>query len=150
MGFYADSGFGRTLSADPEYTERVNVSPTSDMEFVVEDALPLRGDTPAARVSTGANTPWLMATVVFKTGTPPAARSRCRPRSLSFNGTAGGASPAAKTFAVSNTGGGTMDWTASESASWLSVSPGERHERRDGHGDAVDHRARPRAPTRPT
>ena len=53
MGFYADSGFGRTLSADPSYTERVNVSPTSDMEFVAEDALPLRGDTPAARVSTG-------------------------------------------------------------------------------------------------
>ena len=74
MGFYADSGFGRTLSADPSYTERVNVSPTSDMEFVAEDALPLRGDTPAARVSTGANTPWLMATVVFKTGVaaPPA------------------------------------------------------------------------------
>ena len=68
MGFYVDSGFGRTLSADPSYTERVNVSPTSDMEFVVEDALPLRGDTPAARVSTGASTPWLMATVVFKTG----------------------------------------------------------------------------------
>ena len=44
------------------------------MEFVAEDALPLRGDTPAARVSTGSNTPWTMATVVFKSGTvsPPA------------------------------------------------------------------------------
>ena len=91
MGFYADSGFGRTLSADPSYTERVNVSPTSDMEFVAEDALPLRGDTPAARVSTGANTPWTMATVVFKTGgapAPPAALGT--PASLSFNATAGG------------------------------------------------------------
>ena len=74
MGFYADSGFSRTLSADPSYTERVNVSPRHDMEFVIEDALPLRGDTPAARVSTGSNTPWTMATVVFKSGTvsPPA------------------------------------------------------------------------------
>ena len=25
---------------------------------------------------------------------------------------------------MSNTGGGSMDWTASESASWLSVAPG--------------------------
>ena len=74
MGFYADSGSSRTLGADPSYTERVNVSPTSDMEFLVEDALPLRGDTPAARVSTGGGTPWSMATVVFKTGvvSPPA------------------------------------------------------------------------------
>ena len=77
MGFYVDSGFGRTLTADPSYTERVNVSPTSDMEFVAEDALPLRGDTPAARVSTGANTPWPMATVVFKTATHRR-RRRCR------------------------------------------------------------------------
>ena len=46
------------------------------------------------------------------------------PASLSFSGTAGGSSPAAKTFAVSNAGGGSMDWTASESASWMSVSPG--------------------------
>ena len=126
MGFYADSGFDRTLSADPTYTERVNVSPTSDMEFLTEDALPLRGDTPAARVSTGANTPWTMATVVFKTGTPsppsPPALS-VTPASLSFAATQGGSSPAAKTVAVSNTGGGTMNWTAAESASWLSLSP---------------------------
>ena len=123
MGFYADSGFGRTLSADPTYTERVNVSPTSDMEFVAEDALPLRGDTPAARVSTGANTPWTMATVVFNTGVsaPPALATS--PASLSFSGTAGGASPAAKTISVSNAGGGSLNWTASDSASWLSVSP---------------------------
>ena len=46
------------------------------MEFVAEDALPLRGDTPAARVSTGASTPWTMATVVFKTGTCRRRRSR--------------------------------------------------------------------------
>jgi hypothetical protein len=123
MGFYADSGFGRTLAADPTYTERVNVSPTSDMEFVVEDALPLRGDTPAARVSTGASTPWTMATVVFKTGTSSPPALSVSPSSLSFSATAGGSSPAAKTLSVSNGGGGSMDWTASESASWLSVSP---------------------------
>ena len=94
------------------------------MEFVAEDALPLRGDTPAARVSTGASTPWTMATVVFKTGDAPSPPALVgQPASLSFNATAGGSSPAAKTLAVSNSGGGTLSWTASESASWLSVSP---------------------------
>jgi Domain of unknown function (DUF4082)/Concanavalin A-like lectin/glucanases superfamily/Fibronectin type III domain/Viral BACON domain/Bacterial Ig domain len=123
MGFYADSGFSRTLTADPNYTERVNVSPRPDMEFVVEDALPLRGDTPAARVSTGANTPWTMATVVFKSGTVSPPALSVSPSSLAFSATAGGADPAAKTLSVTNAGGGTMNWTASESASWLSVSP---------------------------
>src|SRR5262249_1524221 len=126
MGFYVDSGFSRTLGADPTYTERVNVSPTSDMEFLAEDALPLRGATPAARVTTRGPPPGNMATVVFKTGTPapptPPALS-VTPTSLSFSGTAGGSSPAAKTLAVSNTGGGSMNWTAADNASWLSVSP---------------------------
>ena len=77
LGFYADSGFSRTLSADPELHRACQRFPDApDMEFVAEDALPLRGDTPAARVSTGANTPWTMATVVFKTGGRPR-----RPRS---------------------------------------------------------------------
>jgi Concanavalin A-like lectin/glucanases superfamily/Fibronectin type III domain/Viral BACON domain len=123
LGFYADSGFGRTLAADSSFTERVNVSPTSDMEFLVEDALPLRGDTPAARVSTGGNTPWTMATVVLKSGTPSPPALSVTPGSLSFSATQGGANPAAKTLSVSNAGGGTLNWTASESASWLSISP---------------------------
>jgi hypothetical protein len=123
VGFYADSGFGRTLSADPSYTERVNVSPRNDMEFVTEDALPLRGDTPAARVSTGSNTPWTMATVVFKSGTVSPPALSVSPTSLAFSGTAGGASPAAKTVAVTNTGGGTLDVTASDDAAWLAVTP---------------------------
>jgi hypothetical protein len=123
MGFYLDSGFGRTLTSDPSYTERVNVSPTSDIEFLVEDALPLRADTPAARVSTGASTPWSMATVVFKSGTPTPPSLSVSPTSLSFSGTAGGANPAAKTLSVSNAGGGTLSWTASDSASWLSIAP---------------------------
>ena len=45
------------------------------------------------------------------------------PASLSFTATEGGANPAAKTLSVSNTGGGSMDWTASETATWLSLSP---------------------------
>ncbi len=123
LGFYADSGFGRSLLADPSWTERVNVSPTDDMEFVVEESLPSRGDTPNARVSTSLNTPWSMATVVFKTGAAQPPVLGVSPTSLSFSGTEGGPSPAAKTLDVSNLGGGTLPWTASDDAPWLSVSP---------------------------
>jgi hypothetical protein len=123
MGFYVDSGFGRTLSADPNFTQRVNVSPTSDMEFLAEDATAKSGDTPAARVSTGASTPWTMATVVFKNGAPTPPALAVTPGSLSFGATQGGADPAAKTISVSNAGGGSLNWTASETASWLTISP---------------------------
>jgi hypothetical protein len=42
---------------------------------------------------------------------------------LSFTATQGGASPAAQTFDVTNTGGGTLSFTDTESVSWLSLSP---------------------------
>ena len=45
------------------------------------------------------------------------------PASLSFTATAGGASPAAQTANVSNTGGGTLNWSATDDQTWLSVSP---------------------------
>jgi hypothetical protein len=66
IGFYADSGFGDTLTGDPGYTGRANVSPAGDMELYVEDAPVGQGATPAPSVSTGAATIWEMATVVFK------------------------------------------------------------------------------------
>ena len=42
---------------------------------------------------------------------------------LAFSGTAGGANPAPKTFSISNTGGGTLAWTANDTATWLTLSP---------------------------
>ncbi len=67
LGLYADSGFGDTLAPGTGYTARVNVSPTSDMEFLAEDqVLSSAGATPSASVKTGASTVWLMATIVFK------------------------------------------------------------------------------------
>ena len=66
VGFYADSGFGDTLAADPGYTGRVNVSPAGDIELFAEDSVVGQGATPAPSVSTGAATIWEMATVVFK------------------------------------------------------------------------------------
>lgn len=66
LGFYADSGFGDTLTPGTGFTQRGNVSPQGDMEFLAEDATVGLGATPAAAVGTGTQTVWLMATVVFK------------------------------------------------------------------------------------
>ena len=45
------------------------------------------------------------------------------PTSLSFAATQGGANPATQTVSVSNTGGGTLTWTASDNAAWLTSTP---------------------------
>jgi len=70
IGFYGDSGFGDTLTSGSGWTSRVNVSDTSDTEFLVEDQpQAAAGATPDASVGTGASTVWLMATVVLKAAT---------------------------------------------------------------------------------
>lgn len=66
MGFYVDSGFNDTLTAGSGWTSRVNISKTTNMEFVVEDQLPVLGAKPSATAGTGPNTVWLMSAVVFK------------------------------------------------------------------------------------
>ncbi len=43
--------------------------------------------------------------------------------SLSFSGAAGGANPSAQKASLSNTGSGTLNWTAAVDQSWLTVSP---------------------------
>lgn len=45
------------------------------------------------------------------------------PASLTFSYTTGGSAPAAQSVQVTNTGGGSLAWTATASASWLSVTP---------------------------
>jgi hypothetical protein len=45
------------------------------------------------------------------------------PASLSFTATAGGSNPADKTINITNTGGGTLNFTVSDDAPWLTVSP---------------------------
>ena len=66
IGFYADSGFGDTLSAASGWTSRVNISNAGDMELLAEDQVVGAGAKPNASVTTGANTYWLMSTVVLK------------------------------------------------------------------------------------
>jgi len=45
------------------------------------------------------------------------------PTSLSFTAQQGGGNPIAKTLTISNTGGGTLSWSASPNTTWLAVSP---------------------------
>jgi hypothetical protein len=44
------------------------------------------------------------------------------PSTLAFTATAGGANPASQSISVSNSGGGTLSWTAAKTQSWLSLS----------------------------
>jgi len=55
--------------------------------------------------------------------------------SFSFTANEGGVNPADQTLTITNTGGGTLDWTTSESCSWLSVSPASGSS--TGEGDEV-------------
>jgi hypothetical protein len=67
-----------------------------------------------------------MATPVTCSGSPPPPQPPAlavSKTSLSFSATEGGANPAAQTFDVTNTGGGSLSFTDSEAAPWLSVSP---------------------------
>jgi hypothetical protein len=94
VGFYADSGFGATLAGDPAYTVRTNVSPTNDMEFLVQDrVLTAAGTTANPATGTGANIPWLAATLVFKAA--PVAGGAAQARSAAVAGTRVGADPTA-------------------------------------------------------
>jgi hypothetical protein len=45
------------------------------------------------------------------------------PATLTFDGPQGGANPASQGVQLSNSGGGTLTWTAAPSAAWLSVTP---------------------------
>lgn len=63
------------------------------------------------------------AVPVTLTIAPAPAAIGITPTALTFSGTAGGANPPAQTVTVSNTGGGTLSWTVSDNAAWLTLSP---------------------------
>jgi hypothetical protein len=46
------------------------------------------------------------------------------PTTIAFTAIHGGSNPAAQTVSISNTGGGTLNWTASENAGWLALTTG--------------------------
>ena len=61
--------------------------------------------------------------VTLTVGAPVPPALAVTPASLAFSATAGGAAPAARPLTVANTGGGTLGFTASDDAPWLSVTP---------------------------
>jgi hypothetical protein len=82
---------------------------------IAGDAVPGNGDT----------TDQDFALVVYNGASAPATQPTIgvNPTSLSFTATAGGGNPANQTINITNTGAGTLNWTATDDASWLTVSP---------------------------
>lgn len=72
--------------------------------------------------ATGAtNTPQVVSVVLTVTAAPPSislSKTQCQ-----FTYTPGGTAPTPQTVVIANSGGGTLSWTASSSATWLTVSP---------------------------
>ena len=67
-----------------------------------------------------ANAPRTVAVTLTVTSQPAIGVS---PTSLAFSGPQGGSNPASQTLAISNTGGGTLNWTSADDAAWLTLSP---------------------------
>lgn len=57
------------------------------------------------------------------TGGSPSPTIGVSPSSMSFSATAGGANPSSQSLSITNTGGGTLNWTASSNQTWLSIAP---------------------------
>jgi uncharacterized protein (TIGR03437 family) len=75
----------------------------------------------AIAASGASNTPLsLLVTLTIAQASPILAVS---PQTLTFNYSVGGAVPAAQTVSITNTGGGTLSWTASTSNYWVAASP---------------------------
>ena len=111
-------------SADPRNNaESVFLSAGTSGNFTVTiratnlagDGVPGNGDT----------TDQDFALVIYNanTGAPAPPAIGVSPTSLSFTATVGGGNPAAQSLSITNTGGGTLNWTATDNQPWLSVSP---------------------------
>jgi hypothetical protein len=72
--------------------------------------------------ATGA--PSVIVPVIFTvTAAPVPPAIGASPASFAFTATQGGNNPANQTLSISNTGGGTLSWSASDNAPWLTLSP---------------------------
>ena len=61
------------------------------------------------------------ATVTLPNATAPAIGLSTS--AVQFSATAGGANPAPQTVDITNTGGGTLSWSANSGATWLTATP---------------------------
>ena len=92
IGFYADSGFGSSPTAATGWTARAKVAPNGEMDLATEDQSAAAGTTPNATFGTSANTVWLAATAVFKTGVAAPPTVPGTPANVTASPTNGGAS----------------------------------------------------------
>lgn len=69
------------------------------------------------------NTPQKITVTLSLTNPESAPQIGLSPDTLSFTGAVNGTDPSPKTVTLSNTGTGTLNWTANPNAAWLSVSP---------------------------
>ncbi len=65
----------------------------------------------------------LPISVVVSGGSTSAPIIHVTPASLSFSGVVGGPNPVGQTVGISNAGGGTLSWMASDTANWLTLTP---------------------------
>jgi hypothetical protein len=72
--------------------------------------------------ATGA-TPKTVPVTLTVTGSTSGGTIDFSPTNLAFSGTVGGTNPAAKTFSITNAGGGTLSWTVNDNATWLQLTP---------------------------
>jgi hypothetical protein len=77
----------------------------------------------AATISGGGATKSVPVTLTVTTSTSTNPTIGLSPTSLTFTGSVGGTNPTAKTISIANTGGGTLTWSASDNASWLTLTP---------------------------
>ena len=71
--------------------------------------------------SGASNTPLAVPVTLTVTQTPPSLA--VAPQALTFNYSVGGSPPAAQSVSITNTGAGTLSWTASSVDYWLAVAP---------------------------
>ena len=74
-------------------------------------------------VGTGAANSPQTVTVSFDVTAAPTPTIGLSATTLSFSAVQGGSNPANKTISLSNSGSGTLSWTATENAGWLSLTP---------------------------
>ncbi len=72
--------------------------------------------------ASGATNPVVTVPVTLTVAPAPATLA-LSPTGLAFSATTSGSNPANQSIAVSNSGGGTLSWTVTDNASWLTATP---------------------------
>ena len=121
LGFYADSGFGDTVTAGAGFASRADVSPTSDIEVAAEDQTAALGATPSATFGTGAKTVWLAAALVLRSGASSTPTAPDAPSAVAA--TAGNASAQLSWAAPADGGSPITSYTITPYAAGVAQTP---------------------------